>query len=202
LLDADDRALPHRLAVQLECIADATVGAICSGAVRDGGAIRQDYIGFDTLWDRNVIPTSSVLLRRTAWEAMGGFDERRDLIGVEDYNLWLRLTHAGWRIRAIPGPLVEYLPTAASLTRQRRRFVAAELANLRTLAESLELPAESVRQKEYRIRLEYGIDFFHQRDFAFADEYLGTAAKLGPLPPAIRLRRWIAAIARHVQRQR
>lgn len=195
LLDADDIALPHRIATQLQHFDDPGVAVICSGPVAQDGAVASEEITFEILWDRNIVPTSSVLLRRDAWEAVGGFDERRELIGVEDYHLWLRLARAGWRLRAIEGPLVQYLPNEASLTRQSRRFVAAELANLGAIADTFGLPAESIREKEYRIRLAYGLDFFHERDFEHAARHLGAAARIHSLPPAVRLRHWIARVA-------
>ena len=39
----------------------------------------------------NFIPTSSVVVRKDAALAIGGFDESRELIAVEDYDLWLRI---------------------------------------------------------------------------------------------------------------
>jgi glycosyltransferase involved in cell wall biosynthesis len=39
---------------------------------------------------RCIISPSSIMLRRTLWDCLGGFDER--LPACEDYDLWLRLT--------------------------------------------------------------------------------------------------------------
>ena len=47
------------------------------------------------------------MLRRSAFEAVGGFDEDRDLIASEDYDLWLRLLTEG-RIDYLDEPLSIY----------------------------------------------------------------------------------------------
>jgi glycosyltransferase involved in cell wall biosynthesis len=44
----------------------------------------------ETLVRENHIPTSAVLLRRSLFEAAGGFDEAPELVTIEDYHLWLR----------------------------------------------------------------------------------------------------------------
>jgi teichuronic acid biosynthesis glycosyltransferase TuaG len=40
----------------------------------------------------NTIPLSSVLIRKPAFDAVGGFDEDPEFKAVEDYDLWLRLS--------------------------------------------------------------------------------------------------------------
>ena len=191
LLDADDIARPTRLARQAERLADPAV-AVVFAAHQVGGTVPRTppaRIDFDVLWARNWIPTSTVLLRRSAWDAMGGFDEARDLIGVEDYNLWLRLAHAGWGFARVDEVLVDYRPTPASLTAQTRRFAAAELTNARRTAERLSLTAEQLSRKEHALYLEYGLELFYVRDLAAARHYLGEAARRGPIGLGGQLRR-------------
>lgn len=191
LLDADDIARPTRLARQAERLADPTVAVVFAAHHVEGKVPRTPpaRIDFDVLWARNWIPTSTVLLRRSAWDAMGGFDEARDLIGVEDYNLWLRLTHAGWGFARVDEVLVDYRPTPASLTAQTRRFAAAELTNARRTAERLSLPAEQLSRKEHALYLEYGLELFRVRDLAAASHHLGEAARRGPIGLGGQLRR-------------
>ena len=130
------------------------------------------------------------MLRKSAWESIGGFDESRELIGVEDYNLWLRLAHAGWEFVVLPDVLAEYRPTAASLTRQTRRFAEAELQNVRHLGGELELAPDMVRAKERSLLRDYGVELFHFRDREGARDLLARAAALGPLSWPDRLRIW------------
>src|SRR5919198_1298799 len=54
--------------------------------------IHQKHSGwlFEPSLPRCIISPSSIMLRRTLWDQLGGFDE--SLPACEDYDLWLRLT--------------------------------------------------------------------------------------------------------------
>lgn len=190
LLDADDRWLPLRLALQLRDVADPTVGLIYTGinTPRWEAPPPPPFLDFDLLWTQNRVCTSSVLLRRSAWEAVGGFREDRELSGAEDYNLWLRLAHAGWRLVGVPDRLVEYLPTESSLSMQTRRFALGELTQLRLIAAELGIDPGRVRKKQQDLWMQYGIEAFYFRDRETAREFLSAAARNGPLPWRVRLR--------------
>ncbi len=54
-----------------------------------------------------------ILVRRTAWAAVRGFDERQWMY-AEDLDLGWRLTRAGWRCRYEPSALVEHAESAAT----------------------------------------------------------------------------------------
>lgn len=118
LLDADDEWLPSKLERQLPYTLDDGVGVVYC---RQGG----HQMTLATLWERNRIGTSTVLLRRAAFLAVGQFDEDPPLIGVEDYNLWLRMAAAGWGLQLCPERLINYQSAHNSLTRQIERFANA-----------------------------------------------------------------------------
>ena len=48
-----------------------------------------------SLEGKDTVPMSGALCRASALHAIGGFDEREDLAGVEDYDLFLRLADVG-----------------------------------------------------------------------------------------------------------
>lgn len=193
LLDADDIALPNRFEVEHPWTADPAVGIICSRHRVPGlePPSPPPLLDFDTLWTRNWIPTSTVLLRRSAWESVGGFDERRDLLGAEDYNFWLRLTHAGWRVASLMDVLVEYRPTPESITGHIARCAAGELVNIEAIGTALGLPAERLRAKQHGVYREYGVEFFHYRQLKPARRYLREAVRRGPLT----LGEWVRLVA-------
>lgn len=58
------------------------------------------------LMQRNFIDTSDVLVRRSAIEYVGGFDERYKK--YIDWNLWLRLAKAGYRFKRVASVLTDY----------------------------------------------------------------------------------------------
>jgi glycosyltransferase involved in cell wall biosynthesis len=192
LLDADDVCFPHRLERQLPHLDDPTVAVVSSENFVPGmlpGAW-PDPIDFEMLWRRNRIQTSTAVVRKAAWESIGGFDEARELIGVEDYNLWLRLAHAGWRFVYLPETLVEYRPSPGSLTGQTRPFADAELFNVRRMATQFGLSDSALRAREHEIYRRYGLELFHYRDWVSARAFLLEAAQRGPLGLRERLRLW------------
>jgi GT2 family glycosyltransferase len=71
-----------------------------------------------------------LLLRRSAFDAVGGFDERQWMYG-EDLDLCWRLRDAGYLTRYVPGATVEHVAAAATGAafgderRRRRRYMAA-----------------------------------------------------------------------------
>jgi GT2 family glycosyltransferase len=71
-----------------------------------------------------------LMLRRRAFDDVGGFDEREWMYG-EDLDLCWRLGTAGYRVRYVPGAVAGHAEAAATSTafgderRRRRRFMAA-----------------------------------------------------------------------------
>lgn len=72
------------------------------------------------LLDRNPIIHSSVMLRRSDWERVGGYDE--SLIRMQDYDLWLRLAVVGG-IGYSTGVVVKYRAHSGQTSRQPDRFL-------------------------------------------------------------------------------
>lgn len=77
------------------------------------------------------VPAATLLVRRSAWVAVGGFDEH--LTVGEDVDLVWRLHQAGWTTRYVPSVVVHHAPrtTVGSWLRQRATYgtSAAPLAH-------------------------------------------------------------------------
>lgn len=71
--------------------------------------------GMDRLLVGNFIDMCSVV-RRRAWEHIGGLDEDRRLTGREDWEFWIRLARAGWKFHFIDSELFRYRVRENSLT--------------------------------------------------------------------------------------
>ena len=195
LLDADDAWLPQKLELQLPYTQEPEVGVVhCWGPTDDGPA--PERFDFQALWKRNRIVNSSALIRRSAFDQVGGFDEDRALISVEDYNLWLRLLAAGWTIATCPERLHEYTPAPGSLSCQFERIARAELTNLEKIRQSLPVTPEMVRAKRIAIHEEYGRHLFHYRELAAARRWLTYPLRHQPSPH--RLGYWLATFAPQV----
>lgn len=101
-LDADDRWRPDKLARQAAALAARPAAAFCYTPARfidaagtllpirkPAHAIAGDV--FPRLVRGNLVILASVVARRAAVDAVGGFDATLGVYGCEDWDLWLRL---------------------------------------------------------------------------------------------------------------
>jgi glycosyltransferase involved in cell wall biosynthesis len=115
-LDADDEWLPDKLATQL-ARSDEQTDLIYTDRLNFGdlAGMRPRLSETQPLWEGDVfepllmgnfITLSSVLMRKRAFESLGGFAEAT--FGVMDWDLWLRYAAAGGRVKACKEPLTRY----------------------------------------------------------------------------------------------
>jgi glycosyltransferase involved in cell wall biosynthesis len=112
-MDADDIALPGRLAAQIRLLErDARLGAVGTrvSPLGECGEGMRLYIEWQNalvtpedhareLFVESPLCHPSVALRRDALEGVGGW---RDCAWAEDYDLWLRLDARGWKLAKVP----------------------------------------------------------------------------------------------------
>jgi glycosyltransferase involved in cell wall biosynthesis len=132
-LDADDVALPERLARQRAFLeSHPEVGLLGTGARevdaagRELGIVRpppDDAAIRCALIRGNPFVHSSVMMRRTAVAAAGGYDPGFPV--AQDYDLWMRMSRVT-RMANLPEPLVvrRILPGRISATRDTERLRA------------------------------------------------------------------------------
>jgi glycosyltransferase involved in cell wall biosynthesis len=134
-LDADDIMAPAKLAEQVAVLeraptigwtyCDVLIETVATGATvraseRFGYAARAlDGWLFPELIHGNFIPAIAPLVRRTALDAAGGFDER--LTALEDWDLWLRLALLA-EARYTPAVLVSYRVQPGGMSEDRARM--------------------------------------------------------------------------------
>jgi glycosyltransferase involved in cell wall biosynthesis len=134
-LDADDVMAPTKLAAQFAVLerspaigwtyCDVLMETVATGATtraseRFGYAARAlDGWLFPELIHGNFIPAIAPLVRRTALEAAGGFDER--LTALEDWDMWLRLSLIA-EARYTPAVLVTYRVRPGGMSEDRARM--------------------------------------------------------------------------------
>lgn len=117
-LDGDDLWYPQKLARQLDALARRPRAALCYAVARVIDADGQPRperkprrpLGADpfaALARGNTIILSSVVVRRAALLAVGGFDESLSVLGCEDWDLWLRLARR-WPVVGVEEELVGY----------------------------------------------------------------------------------------------
>ena len=137
-LDADDRFWPEKLAVQVEAVlGDDSLDGVGSDAVVEGvetaqvsknaGKAIDRRPRFAALVGSNPLICSTMLVRREAFDAVGGFDEARELIATEDWDLWLRLLRRrDQSILYLDRPLAGYDGRGDSLGSDERFLVGVE----------------------------------------------------------------------------
>ena len=162
LLDADDFWLPNKLEKQVRLI-EPGVALVHTGAVGRGNDFPAQNT-FQELWSRNYISNSSVLLLRRAFDSIGGFDEDPALIGLEDYNLWLKIAAAGWKICGIAEELMVYAPPANSLSHRLLRSTTPEMVNAIKIAALLRLSVDELLRKELTVLDQHGRDLLSVRE--------------------------------------
>jgi len=120
-LDSDNMIKPEFLVEALAAMRSNTeVGVVYARPVFFG--IQEEEPRFEVLpfsMDRllvgNFIDMCSVV-RRRAWESVGGLDEDRRLTGREDWEFWIRVARAGWRFHLVDKELFHYRVRENSLT--------------------------------------------------------------------------------------
>lgn len=130
-LDADDFWYPFKLErVMAAFDADPGLTLVCHDVwvTQDGRRLkRRGYspdvarINDQLLYVGNFVTTSAVTARRDALLDAGLFDERRDYLTVEDYDLWLKVAQRGGRFLFLNEPLGEYVQYAGSMSKNVER---------------------------------------------------------------------------------
>jgi glycosyltransferase involved in cell wall biosynthesis len=116
-LDQDDVWDPHKLGIQIDAVGPGvdlvhTAARLIDPAGRViGGRLTQpawagEAIQWPRIMEANPVIASSVLVRREAFDAAGGFDPAVAL--CEDYALWLALAALGRRFHFVDLALLSY----------------------------------------------------------------------------------------------
>jgi glycosyltransferase involved in cell wall biosynthesis len=134
-IDADDRMLPTRLAMQSSFLdAHAQIGVISSAVAFGGNTRLQSGYAEHVAWVNSIMTSQSiqlrrfvespvahpsVMFRRNLWSALGGY---RDGDFPEDYELWLRWLEAGIAFGKLPEMLTCWHDSPGRLSRTDRRY--------------------------------------------------------------------------------
>jgi len=103
---------------------------------------------FDSLLLQNQIPVLTVLIKKTALESVGLFEEIKCVDGCEDYDLWLRLAQAGFVFYGMPDVLARYRRHATAMTSLRSNALKPVL---QTIQRYIDQSTLSAQQKQGRL---------------------------------------------------
>jgi len=165
-LDADDRLLPEAIELGVSALAKRPYVALVAGMSRDIGSdgrelgdSRQPLVTQDhylrLLEDCYIWSGSSIVYRRSALEAVNGFDE--SLFAGDDYDLYLRIAFAH-PIYCHETVVTEYRRHGSNTTRDSAIVLASQLDVLKRQRARLRGPREraAYRVGVSRTRAEHG----------------------------------------------
>jgi len=129
-LDSDDLWVETKLEMQLRAMIENNAEVVFSKAwiVTDKDIAAQtetmlSTVGlfsgpdfFDSLLRQNQLPVLTVLLKKSALDRVGPFEEAKLYQRCEDYDLWLRLAKAGFVFYGMPDVLARYRRHGTSMT--------------------------------------------------------------------------------------
>jgi len=117
-LDSDDELAPEFLSTLIDALGRSPEAGFAHCLARLHGDIEAVWVPrpFNPYWQliENAV-VGCVLMRTAAWESVGGYDETMTS-GNEDWELWLRLTGAGWGQIRVEEPLFRYRKHGVSMS--------------------------------------------------------------------------------------
>jgi GT2 family glycosyltransferase len=204
-LDADDRLLPGALEIGMEALLAHRDVAFAAGMPRDVGRdgkilreavqplITRDHY-LNLLEDCYIWSGSSVVYRRAALEAAGGFSER--LRAADDYELYLKLARSH-PVFCHDAVVTEYRRHGANTTRDPALVLTTQLQVLNRQRRHLRGRAEraarrtgirNTRSAQGEALVERVADAWRRREWRLALRGILTLARRDPLAP-LRYRR-------------
>jgi len=188
-VDQDDWWREDKIAKQVELFqADSSLGLVhtkaayydqSSGAFVppiNSSAAPHELVGhcYERLLMENLICNSTVMVRRSAFDAVGGFDLSIGGNTVADYALWLRLARK-FTFAFLPEELAVFRLHAKQGTWQREPMLRAELALLSNEVSSAVRRSPQMRQRFAGLEEALGIAFLDTGNYSAARSSLMRA---------------------------
>ena len=199
LCDSDDVWEQGKLRAQLDALADHPEAALCFGRATVVGPRGEEtgerweeptpgehHAGdlLPLLYERDPLPTSSVVVRQETVRAVGGFESDVPY-GVEDWDLWLRLAAAGATFVCEPEARVRYRRHPSGLTADLENLGRGSLEIHERHGALVEPGVREAALARDHTTLARGL--VRRRDYAGAREALSEAAAHAPPPMRERL---------------
>lgn len=135
-LDSDDWWYPRKLERVRTLCPEADLVCHDSDAVTaEGRKLRRirsrrlaQPVFQDLMLGWNPLVTSATCVRKSVLQQAGAFDEDRELVAVEDFDLWLRLARLTERFRYLPETLGVYVLDQGSISHYSEKNLARERA--------------------------------------------------------------------------
>jgi len=205
LMDADDIALPERLRVQVDFLNTHSEVILVGSSfylIDEKGRfltvlyppVNDEEIQKLMLVGHTSVHQPSVMVRRSAMEKVGGYDESFGSTGAEDIDLWLRLGEIG-KLANLKQPVLKYRLVTSSVGGSRGALQrdmmrrACEKAWKRRSITNISFEATEPfrptgdRRSQFKFHLRYGWWAFNSAQRATAIHYGIKAVTTNPFHP-------------------
>ncbi|MBU2979213.1 glycosyltransferase family A protein [Alteromonas sp. C1M14] len=217
--DQDDIWHPDKLAQQMPHFDDPAIGLVYTGteAVNTQGhsqKILPTHEGqcFAALSEKNFITCCTVVLRKSLIEQIGYFNADRQLQGVDDRFVWMRVSRL-CEFAVVNKPLATYVIHGDNYSLDNQKMLDADVYCMQTLAALPDMSEEEIRLLErglQKVYLHYANNFLYRNQTSSAGrcyraawqtdkqrlDWLLIGALISCTPPAllVRLKRLRKAI--------
>ena len=168
--DQDDLWKPNKLEMQMKMFEQhPDVGVVYSWIEVDRNGdfsiSKPCFEGdcFEALLMQNFISCCTGMARRNLLLQIGGFDESRELHGVDDRHVWLRLARIT-RFGVVNEPLATYVIHGANYSLNEAKMLTADLICISKISSISDLSAQEkawCKEAEYRVFRHYASNFFY-----------------------------------------
>ncbi|MDP4536365.1 glycosyltransferase family A protein [Alkalimonas collagenimarina] len=184
--DQDDLWLPNKLEHQVPLFENEAIGLVYCGAIahhtNDNREVRSDFSShsrgmvFDQLIYENMFTCCTVIARKSAILAVGGFDEDRSLMGVDDWHLWLKIANQ-FEFDFAEKHLAIHVFHGENYSSNDEKMHAAELVCLDKIRDSIDLSAREVDWSKVKseVHKKYAACYLYNSDFRKAGRSLKDA---------------------------
>ncbi len=206
--DADDLWSPHKLELQLLRARERRADVVdCAFAIIEPTGVIHHHSsdwrdidaesGYEAVLSGNHVGMSCVLARRSVFESVGDFDPQYS--GVADWDMWLRITMAGYAISRQPDELASWRMHPESMSTDHTAMAAeidrlmshhARLASERgdhRLVERARRTRREQRQRLSRQALTSAVTGARQREIRRSVAHAAAAFRLAPAQSAAAL---------------
>lgn len=138
-MDGDDRSLPDRFRQEIKFLDEHPEYAIVSGPMNyfDESGIFMHGQGKGEVFKSDFIKGSPIchapcMIRKEAYDKVGGYSVSKKLLGVEDYHLWFKMIGAGYRAYNLKYPIYEMRDDRNAVSRRtfKRRMNEAYVKHI------------------------------------------------------------------------
>lgn len=189
--DQDDFWLPSKLSKQVPLFHNEKVGLVYTGAIAEytlynkqsKPSFDKNYRGkvFDKIVEQNMFTCCTAMARKSVIEKVGGFDDDRALMGVDDWHLWLKLAMV-CEFDFIPEHLAIHVFHGDNYSLNDQKMHEAELVCLDKIEQIAK--DKSVSANWDKIKLDLHVRYAHSYIFSgffkLAGDTFFRAAKIQP----------------------